>query len=216
MKSRYFQAVRKGTFAGLPAGALVAWLEIYIQILFPENGIEWWSDNQYAKVSVAYLSDSELPDAREIHHFACYVRTGNESPIIEVNIVPKEGTARCLTTIKLFESREVCWKMCDAIEEALESIFTWNEIPLIVEMLAKLPRSHRWSLASSLAEPVICLKTPIDFSVRTQGGTLIDATSFEDVPPAAVAHAVNAVEQDWRRLLAACGVDHQVVEALAP
>ncbi|WP_321935501.1 hypothetical protein [Paraburkholderia sp. J8-2] len=212
-RNPFFQAVRRGTFAGQPAGKLVNWLAKYIQVLFPEDGVEWWSDNQFARLADGYRADTELPGAAAIHHFACYVRTGNESPIIEVNIVPKDGAPRSLTTVKLFARREVCWKMCDAIALALDSIFSWEEVPLIVEMFEKLPKRHSWSIESCLAESVVCEKTPNSFTVRTETGTPIDAVKFDDKQPETARYAVAAVEHDWLKVLGICSVDVKQVEA---
>jgi hypothetical protein len=69
-----FNAVRRGTFAGMTAGSLVKFLQSYLRVLFPEDGTEWWSDNQYTNSSEALKPDSIMPSSLEIHHFGIYVR----------------------------------------------------------------------------------------------------------------------------------------------
>ena len=201
-----FNAVRRGTFAGMTAGSLLKFLESYLRVLFPESSAEWWSSNEYAKSSEALKSDSVMPSSLEIHHFGCYVRTGNESPIIEIEMFPKSGRPLNLTSIKLFVARETCWKMCDALDHALFSIFGYEEIPVIGEMFDKIPRQHSYSTDANLRERVHIEQTNHSYVVRGESGVVFDQQDFSDKDE--YAHfAVEAHVKDWTRVLEVMKVD---------
>jgi len=214
-----FNAVRRGTFAGMTAGSLVKFLQSYLHVLFPEDGTEWWSDNQFARSSEALKKDSVMPSSLEVHHFGCYVRQGNESPIIEVQMVPRNGPMLNLTSVKLFVPRGTCWKMCSALDEALFSIFGYEEIPLIGEMFDKIPREHSYSTEANLVEPVHIERTDHSYVVRSASGVVFGEHDFSD--QGANAHfAVEAHLKDWTRVLTTMKVNvvlpSAATEAVAP
>lgn len=204
MKTTYFSAVRKGTLAGKNAGELQKFIEKYVQILFPEDCFEWWDTNVRNPNKVDLKPDSILPSQYDsengIHHFACYVREGNESEIVEVAIVLRNGSLANLMTGKLFARREVCWQMCDAIDQALRVIFHWEEIPQIVDISAKVPRQYSYSMEASIAGPVSIEASERTFSVKTQDGTVLDQVDFSEHGESAK-WAVAAYADDWKRVL---------------
>ena len=196
---KYFAAVSKGTFAGQKASVLLKWLELYVRTLFPENGIYWWSDNQYMQPP-ALKADSILPGPSDIYHFACYVFRGNESPMIDIDFVARGGVHSNLTTIKIFAATEMCWQITAALEEALFSIFFYEEIPQIVEMSKKLPRKHEWYDETCLTEHVHIDRTQHSVIVRTTGGTVLDERDFSELGEGAH-YAVDAYVADWTTVL---------------
>ncbi|AJZ56184.1 hypothetical protein [Paraburkholderia fungorum] len=201
--NQFFRAVRRGTFGGQKAGLLQQWIESYVRTLFPEAGIEWWSCNDYGGPK-DLKKDSPLPVAgvkpEDIHHFACYVRDGNESPMIEVSFILKNGDMLNLTTAKIFDNRTTCWQIAHAIERALHSIFAYEEIPEIVDLAAKLPRKASWSHETDITEPVHIDKSASTFTVRTGSGRVIDQRDFHETGEGAI-YRVEAYVEDWKTVL---------------
>jgi hypothetical protein len=200
---RFFRAVRSGTFGGQNAGVLQQWIQSYVRTLYPEAGVEWWSCNEYGGPT-DLKKDSPLPVTgtrpEHIHHYACYVRTGNESPMIEVSFVLKNGEMLNLTTAKIFDNRSTCWEICHAIERALDSIFSYEQIPEIVDLAAKLPRKTSWSNEANISEPVHVEQTTTSLSVKTASGRMIDQRHFAEHGDAAK-HYVEAYAEDWKKVL---------------
>ena len=105
MKS-YFNAVVPGkTIGDGTARQLIDWLKQYIGLVFPENGIEYWGDNEPAnphRVSVGEQVPSATPCGidESVHHVASYVRCGaNEGLIIEVLFCLRNGAYKRLAFI---------------------------------------------------------------------------------------------------------------------
>lgn len=216
---RYFHATRRGKKIGDgTAGVLVDWLNKYINILFPENGIEYWSDNRYAD-NGAIKRFHNLPlvtgpagnDDDTIHHIACYVRQGGcEGRIIEVAFVLKDNSLKSLTWAKTFGSEEECWEISRAIYAALDSIFFYEEIPEIVEMADKLPKDYWWKRESSLSEIIHVKSDAKSLSVKTESGLIFAQHDWFE-------HGVNAkfyVEsyaKDWNTVLTNMNVNFDFI-----
>lgn len=161
--SSMFNATCKANVVGDgTVGATIAWLEKFINVLFPDNGIEYWSDNQYGTGS-RYLKRGDLVPGAGctdgcVHHVACYVRQGNcEGRIIEVALSLRDGQFKSLTWMKTFGKEDECWQIARAIDEALNSIIFWEEVPELVSMSEKVPRQQNWHRQTSLAEEVTIL-----------------------------------------------------------
>lgn len=215
--NQFFRAVRSGSFGGQKAGPLQKWVESYVRTLFPEAGIEWWSCNEYGGPK-DLKKDSPLPatgtSPEHIHHYACYVRTGNESPIIEVSFVLKNGDMLNLTTAKIFDNRSTCWEICHAIERALDSIFSYEQIPEIVDLAAKLPRKAWWSNEADISEPVHVEQTTTTLAVRTTSGRIIDQRDFAE-HGAAAKYYVESYAEDWKKILVSSHVTLSVASTSA-
>lgn len=218
MKTPYYTAVRKGTFAGQPAADLQKFIEDYVRIVFPETEFAWWNVNERHGDKQHLSPRSTLPtvtcDVAGVHHFAVYVREGGESEIIEVGFVLRDGTLVNLMTGKTFDHRVTCWKIADAIETALRSIFAWEEIPEIVELAAKVPRKHSWGTEAAIFEPVCIEQGAHTLTVRTQGGTVLDLRDFSEKGDNA-RFSVQAYAEDWKRVLTNSKVELVEPAALA-
>ena len=45
---KFFNAVKNGSTIGKgTVGELVRWIEAYVNVLFPDNGIDYWSDHKF-------------------------------------------------------------------------------------------------------------------------------------------------------------------------
>lgn len=206
MRTKFFNAVKKGTFS--TAGELVDALEKITNTLFPENGMEYWSDNRYA--TAAYKKDSTLPADGDVHHVAVYVRLGNcEGRVIEVFLNLRDGGFKNLTWAKTFGSGKECWEIAEMLTEVLESIFVWREIPVILEMTDKMPRQQTWHRETNLRK-----KVTVDVSLdtlRVSAGDLIledlDCRHAEEN-----AHfTIDGYLKDWIKVLQCLKADFEVI-----
>ena len=194
--SSMFNATCKANVVGDgTVGATIAWLEKFINVLFPDNGIEYWSDNQYGTGS-RYLKRGDLVPGAGctdgcVHHVACYVRPGNcEGRIIEVALSLRDGQFKSLTWMKTFGKEDECWQIARAIDEALNSIIFWEEVPELVSMSEKVPRQQNWHRQTSLAEEVtirygddlelfVEKRIGDNLSLRLTAANLLDASKDE-------------------------------------
>ena len=208
MKESFFNAVTSNTkmVGDGTAGDLVDWLERYINVLFPDNGIEYWADNRFGGPTRLKRQDKVPTDGRgvaddEVHHVACYVREGaNEGRIIEVLLYLRGDIYKGLCWIKSFGNADECWMIARAIDGALDSIIFWHELPEIVAMADKMPRQQRWSRETLLKEEVTILTTTDRLLVSTPSGLVLDDLSWADQPNLAK-FAIEARVKDWSTVL---------------
>lgn len=211
MKSKFFAATQTGSFDGKRAGELQLFLRDYVMLVVPESNIEDWRVNDGVADARNLGPKSALPSVwetgdRRLHHFACYVRCGCESAVVEVDFVLQGGDHINLMSAKCWAPRETAWVVADAVERALSSIFAWEEIPLIVGMFRKLPRKSRYSVESTLEGTVSITTTNSSIELRTSDGSLLDAADFAGRPSPHLALEAYAI--DWTRVLNAAGVRH--------
>ncbi|WP_341744739.1 hypothetical protein [Azonexus hydrophilus] len=203
--SKFFYAVTRGSKIGNgTAQALIAWLESYINILFPENGIEYWNDNRYAKAP-SLKKDALIPETgREdkcVHHVACYVRQGScEGRIIHVQFVLQDGTHAELTWMKTFGNAEESWAIAEAISDALESILIWREIPEIVDLGKMLPRQYAWHRETSYKLPITMRSTKDSIQITGADGHAFYAQDWKDQGINAKFYVESRVK-DWLTVL---------------
>lgn len=215
MKS-FFNASNRGHVIGNgTVGALVTWLEKYVNVVFPENGIEYFSDGRFeGKHSLKHRDvcpGAGMKD-EDVHHVACYVRPGNcEGRIIEVALSLRSGEYKSLTWMKTFGKADECWEIARAIDEVLNAIIFWNEIPEMVEMSMKVPRQHTWCRYSNLTEEVTILSGTDKVLVSTRTGLVLDDRSWagQDISKGSNA---KAVVQDWITVLTNTKVQFKVVK----
>ena len=214
MKS-YFNATCKADAVGDgTVGALVAWLEKFVNVLFPENGIEYFADNQFGR-GRALKRDDRVPGAGVaddcVHHVACYVREGaNEGRIIEVMLYLRGDVFKSLTWIKSFGSADECWAIARAIDAALNSIIYWNEVPQLVSMADKVPRQYNWHRQTSLTEEVTILSGMDKVLVSTASGLVLEDRSWEG--QAYAESQATAVALDWVTVLTAMKANFKLVK----
>lgn len=217
MKSNpYFQAVEKGTFAGKLAGELQRFIRDYVMVVLPDSAIDDWRTNDHMPLDRALGPSSTLPAGRDntdsgIYANACFLREGNESDIVEINFLLRDGKLLNLMSAKSWQGRENGWRVCDAVDLALSSIFGWEEIPLIVNMYRKLPRKAWWSAESTLQGEVTMVCTDSSIELRCADGSPLDSADFTGQPSAHL--AVDAYVKDWVRVLTVGGVAHVVTRS---
>ncbi|MGF6440479.1 hypothetical protein [Paraburkholderia youngii] len=216
-RNPYFQAVEKGTFAGKPAGELQSFIRDYARVVLPEGSIDDWRTNDHMPLDRVLGPSSTLPDGRDstdsgIYGNACFLREGTESDVVEINFQLRDGTFVNLMSAKCWQSREIGWRACDAVDLALSSIFAWEEIPLIVSMYRKLPRKAWWSAKSTLQGEVTITCTGSTVDLRTADGSSLDSADFSGQSSAHL--AVEAYVNDWVRVLSVAGVAHVLTRAV--
>lgn len=206
MASKFFRAVKKGSFA--TAGDLVAALELLTNTLFPENGIEYWSDNRYTKSGLK--ASSALPDVQQLSHVAAHVRDGhNEGRVIAVNFYFNDGSTKNLTWAKSFGNAEECWQIAQMLTEVLDSIILYSEVPVIIEMAQKPPRQYAWYRHTSLTE-MVNLSVGVNSLQVSVGDLILDDLTFTELGE--YAHfRVDAYLKDWVCVLSKMKAAHQVI-----
>jgi hypothetical protein len=201
---KFFNALLKTSGVGNgTVGDLLDWIQRYVDILFPENGIDYWSER-----SLQSLARTDVIP-KNIDHFAVYVRSGHcEGLIIMVGIVLKDGSTFKVSFAKTFGKEEESWMIARAISTALESIYLWEELPELVLMAEAVPRKYKWNRESSLQEPVILRSTDNSLTVLTESGLVLSQFDGGDSPY--VKYEIEAKLKDWNTILKNMGVTVQV------
>ncbi len=215
MKS-YFNAVSSADVVGKgTVRDLVAWLEKFVNVVFPENGIEYFSDVQHGNgrgLKPEDLVPGAGLDEKSIHHIACYVRPGScEGRIIEVALCLRNGVFKSLAWVKTFGSADESWEIARAFDDALNSIIFWKEVPELVSMSEKVPRQHSWHRQTSLKEEVTILSSKDRVLVSTPSGLVLDDRCWEGQTTYKSSKAA-AVTQDWVTVLTGLNAKFKQVE----
>jgi hypothetical protein len=123
----------------------------------------------------------------------------------------RSGEYKSLTWMKTFGKADECWEIARAIDEVLNAIIFWNEIPVMVEMSMKVPRQHTWCRYSNLTEEVTILSGTDKVLVSTRTGLVLDDRSWagQDISKGSNA---KAVVQDWITVLTNTKVQFKVVK----
>lgn len=216
MRNNLFHAVKKGQSIGNgTVGEMSAFLEAFINILFPENGIEWWKANDTAGYFCLAAGDP-MPKAGSetecVHHVACYARSGScEGDIVEIGLSLRSGAYARLATAKTFGGEDESWAIARAVGLALNSVIFYWEIPELVELAANLPKAQRWHRQSSLAEPVVLSHSDTLVSVVTSSGKILSTHDLAQFGTDARFYA-KAYVSDWSTILKNMGVEFSVLE----
>ncbi len=205
MKSVFYNAAKNvSTVGDGTVGDLVDWLEKYVNAVFPENGIEFFSDDRsVGSGDLKRFQKVPICDGSRdgIHHIACYVREGAcEGHIIEIAFYLHNDTYKALCWMKSFGSPDECWLIARAIYEVLHSLLAWNECSLIVDMAEMLPRTYKSCRQTSLQEEVLVCATSNTLKVCTASGHLFADLSFAREGSNAHFH-VEALVKDWVTVL---------------
>lgn len=201
----FFHAVTKAKVIGDgTVGDLVDWLERLINVLFPENGIEYMGDNRHngpnALKRFQPVPGNGCKD-EDVHHVFSYARQGGcEGRIIEVGFHLRDGTYRSLTWIKTFGNEDETWLIARALSHVLDSIWGYEEVPEIVTMADKMPRKQRWHRETSLGDEVSVIATPFSLTVKTETGLVLDNRSWAGEGKNAK-FCVESRVKDWETVL---------------
>lgn len=202
---KFFNAVRKAKQIGDgTVGDLVDWLQTYINVLFPDNGIEYWSDNNHGD-QTALRRFQPVPQVGNadncVHHVFSYVRGGNnEGHVIELGMVLKNGQMKSLSWIKTFGKEAESWQIAQAISHALNSLVLWEEVPELVDLSNKLPRQQRWYRETNLTGTVKIATTLNSMTVITAGGQFLDQREWPASDPYVRSH-MEPLLTDWKTVL---------------
>lgn len=198
MNSDFFNAVAKGPIGNGSVKDLRQWISDYIDVLFPDHGIYYWSAS-----SRALAADDPLPHVggkdTDIHHVVAYVRQGsNEGRAIEVALSMQSGEYRELAWAKSFGSDDECWRMAQAISNALDHIFSYDEVPEIVALAERVPRNQFRRYETAIEGPVFIEQDDHRFRVVTDSGKVLDEREFSIENSK---FRVEAYVKDWTTVL---------------
>lgn len=184
MSKRVFHAVtRTPELTQWTCGTLVNWLEKFVDITFPDHGIDRWSDNEYSQNGLKRtdLMPSVSCQDDSVDHIGCYAHQGrSEGRLIEVGLYLRNGSMKSLTYAKSFGSADECWEIARVIPSALEHIIFDQDLPEIVAMADKLPRPYHWEQETTLTETVTLAYTPEALSVTIPSGRVLDHRNWRD------------------------------------
>ena len=148
MSSVFFHAVECGepVIGDGSAAALVAWLQDYVQALFPQNSIEYWSTHEWSTGPTELKSGDPVPvygsGEDPFISAGCWANNGvSEGREIQLYLVRKSRALERLAWIKTFDTEEISWQIAHALQCALESYLRFRELPSLVELFRTLPDS---------------------------------------------------------------------------
>lgn len=206
----FFKAVSRNPIGTGSASELVSWLEKYINIIRPDNGIDYWAND---------VIKGKLPDTgctnSDLHHVACYVIDGtSEGDRIEVKLVLQDGSFLSLASIKSFAGKDECWIIARAISEVLDSILVYKEVPEIVDMSRKVPRWFSHDSETNLKEMITIWTTPTSLKVSTESGIVLDERDWSVTNPGNATWFVEPRAKDWETVLSRMKANFKVASSV--
>lgn len=208
MQNRYFKATRVGTVGNNTLQEIARWIERFVNVLFPENGIEYWSG-----FTLSENKKGKTLGQCNIAHIACYVTEGHsEGLIIRLMLVMRDGSHIEMPWAKTFGRWDESWDIAKAASNAMESIVFWGEVPQLVAMADILPRSHGWSRETNLGEPVEIRVGADTLVVATASGRTLASYDFSAESAGIAPYKVRDYAADWETVLRNMGAKFSVVE----
>lgn len=204
MSTKFFNSTLPGNKIGDGTiKDLVVWLESFINISFPENGIDYWSldrfGDEYDLKCQDLVPSFGMKDA-DTYHVACYVQEGHcEGERIQVLLQFRNGVYKKLTSAKTFGKSEDNWLIPRAVIAALESILLESKIPELVDMANKVPRQKRSEREAKADEVFTITTTPHSIKVTTANGLTLDDRSWQDEGSNAM-FFVSSRQKDWQNI----------------
>lgn len=191
------------------AGALVSWLETYLQALFPENSIEYWSRNEWSEHPLD-LKPSDLiltsPEAEvRYRSAACWTTPGtSEGQILEVYLLRYDRFVYRLAWVKTFDSTDTCWRMVRALQAALEEYLLQDAVPAVVSLYqAFLVHKKAIERRAPANEPLTLNASAETLQVLTTQGQVLFEQHFTGT---AAQELAQAYLTDCRRVLGNLGL----------
>lgn len=213
LEERLFHTVTNETKVGRGTGReLLAWLDEFVNILVPDNGIEYWSDTYYGNshdIKPHDLVPTCIADDEEnrVLHAGCFVANGySEGRIIHISLFMRRGH-RSLGWIKSFGTQAQCWEVARVITEALNHLLVFQELPRLVEFARCLPKQYRFERKTTLTDEVKIQQGRHILTIATHRQVLAqyDYTSHGD----AARYRIEALIKDWQIVLTNMGARWQ-------
>lgn len=212
MKSPFFKSTTSSQNVLADIASLRQFLSDYINIIYPNIDIDYWSDDKY--LEAAYRNNHPLPttgnNAKDVREVAAYsVKGGSEGYRVRVFLQLNDGTHQFLASCKVFGTAKDSWDIAIAVSEVLENLIFLQRIPNLVAMHAMLPRKNKRDIDSTLDSPVILSQSSSSLLICTLTGFVIDIidlkydgfTSSQDI---------ENYRQDWEYVLGINGVQFSV------
>lgn len=182
---------------------LTDFLQTYIRIVLPDNGIEYWSTGHHLSPS-AFNENDPVPvfgrDTEKYQSVAAYMVMGGEALRMNVAFIRGDSTHKLLTSCKIFGPHDDAWLIARAITEVLNDIVFYEQMPAIVEIHKKLPRSSPYSWESTLKGDVYIDYSPFTLTIKTGHGDTLDHYDYSTKPEIAN-FFIDKYLQDWYRVL---------------
>jgi hypothetical protein len=200
---RQFNATKPQSRDGMTISDLAKFLKTYIDLQFPKNSIDYWSDYPHARHELL------TPGTRaNFSHVACSVYSGgSEGQYVDMRLILSgdEGRSQLITRVKcLGDDSEQCWAMARAASEVIETLYIQDALPRLVEFAEALP-GKPWEMEGKgikflLSGPAeSCLDIDVD-------GEVIAVYDFADKGNAA-RHYIEQYHADWKRLATNWGME---------
>lgn len=200
---------------------VLAWIEQYVRVLFPENGIEYWT---IPGLYEGKRGHAPLRDRLPPHNLAggrvlaSAVPGKNEGRRIIVGYASHEGLFAEIADAKFFGKAEDAWQIAIALQAAFEEVFTWQEQPRLVDFALHVPRRRHapsYTLrGASSCQAITVEATDEKVVISTDAGVVLLAEDLGVAPM----HYVKSMLHDWAIVASAFGiplVDNTQVAAAA-
>jgi hypothetical protein len=184
------------------------WLESFINVVFPDNRVEYWSTakEEGRDVAPTFKIDQHL------RNYGCFVRRGNcEGEVLELYAFFSGGQSTKIGMVKCFDSKEDCWKMAAAISDAIDSLVSYHEVPEIVDFMHVMPRTQASMRSTSLKDEIELCVSAAQVSIRCGEHVLWNRDFSDD--------AVNAkfriapVVKDWITVLTSMSANFKLTQS---
>lgn len=185
MTRHFFKAILTSKPDFENVGALTKFLETYMNAIFANHGIEYWSTDSYLGVSDYKNSDPIPKQGRGKNKFlsvASYVVHSGEGHRLHVALNLSDGRHKLLATCKLFDKLENAWMMAMAITEVLEEILMYEVMPAITFMHEKLPKYSKFSPISNFQGEIVIEYSHVHLKVYSSAGQVFDEYDYSKNP----------------------------------
>lgn len=189
-----------------PFGEIRQHLEAVVTAVLPENGIEWFANvGEYVgdmPQGVVVRPSECLPDDVVYSRIApmVSVRSGySEGVLLECGLTYSrkeyKGVEFALFGhIKSFGSVDECWQVARVMEQEMCMIFGDQQMSLLPQLAAKLPKEHSWDRGTTLAGEVNVGLVQDDLgwqvNIGSARGDLVDSADFKVASPTAYGKSV--------------------------
>jgi len=132
------------------------------------------------------------------HHVAAYAYTGgSEGERVVVDLRLRDGTSVNLATAKTFGNDS--WEIARSVSEAIESLYSYKELPLIVDLWRSLPKASFSSDYIDIEDlPAIIESNDTQMNVYLNGDLIVEYDfSGEDNAE----YKLEPIKLDWIKLL---------------
>lgn len=209
----YAVSKRLETIGNNTIADLVAWLETFVNIVFPDNAIYYWNapeKRHKVPASSYFICSDSIPKYVSTldgpHHAICYVRDGaSEGYMIEVAYMMRDNTFKYVCNAKYLGWESDAWDIARTLSYVLNTSIGTNEWPMIVDMYLRLPRKYNGDRKANLLESVKITSTTHYMKVHTQSGRVFEEVQCHESEDSTV-WRIESLKYDWLKVLTSLDV----------